>query len=119
MKILEKIDMGEYVVQKEQHDFDGTGLCLVDIDVAYTQDGKYIGEPDWAAFLASEGIVPEYRTPTSYVCSIGYCQLTDKWYGWSHRAMQGFTIGDEYEGQIIRTSEQAKEIAKLFAESVS
>jgi len=119
MKILEKTDMGEYVVQKEQHDFDGTGTNMMEIEIAYTQDGKYIGEPSWAAFLTSEGIVPEFRTATSAVCSIGYCQLTEKWYGWSHRAMQGFAVGDEFQSQTIRTVEQAKECAKIFAESVS
>lgn len=61
-------------------------------------------------------------------CGLGYSEKENKWYGWSHRAIHGFGIGDKAkecyptgtkEGKIIKTMEQAKEAAKKFAESVS
>ena len=51
-----------------------------------------------------------------------------KWYGWSHRAVYGFGIGDKvkkgdsgYKGKeyTIETEAQAKKAAEDFAESVS
>lgn len=51
-----------------------------------------------------------------------------KWYGWSHRAIHGFEIGDKvkkgdcaYTGKeyTIKTDDQAKQTAIDFAESVS
>lgn len=59
----------------------------------YAKDGGYIGVKDWADRLEAMGIVPERRTPDSNVCSIGFCEREQKWYGWSHRAIYGFGIG--------------------------
>lgn len=51
-----------------------------------------------------------------------------RWYGWSHRAVWGFKIGDKVKkGDIIfdgkeyeiKTEEQAHEAAKKFADGVS
>lgn len=51
-----------------------------------------------------------------------------KWYGWSHRAIYGFKVGDKvkkgdcaYDGKeyTIKTEKEAKETAKRFADSVS
>ena len=51
-----------------------------------------------------------------------------KWYGWSHRAIHGFAIGDKikkgdiaYNGReyTIKNEEQAKEAAKRFSDEVS
>lgn len=59
---------------------------------------------------------------------IGFSEKEQKWYGWSHRAIHGFGIGDKYKecyptgtkiGKTIKTLEQAKEAAEKFAESVS
>ena len=61
-------------------------------------------------------------------CGLGYSEKEEKWYGWSHRAIHGFGIGDKCvecyptgtkQGKIIKTMEQAKEAAKKFADSVS
>lgn len=62
-------------------------------------------------------------------CGLGFSEKEQKWYGWSHRAIYGFGIGDKsYRngtkgkneiGKTIKTLEQAKEAAKRFAESVS
>jgi hypothetical protein len=62
---------------------------------AYTPDGAYLGDSVWAYRLCKvRGIKPELRTPHSNVCSIGFCEREQKWYGWSHRAMWGFGVGD-------------------------
>ena len=102
---------------------------------AYTHDGQYIGQSKWAYWLCyKHGIKPEYRLPTSNVCSIGYSEKDNKWYGWSHRAIVGFGIGDRIfeekygdettlftnHGDVpITTMEDAKKAASNFAEYIS
>jgi len=46
-------------------------------------------------FLDKHGIVPEKADPSHSVCSIGYSEKEKKWYGWSHRAVNGFKVGDK------------------------
>jgi len=61
---------------------------------AYTAAGDYIGDRLTAAYLCEEiKIAPEKITPDSNICSIGFCDSDQKWYGWSHRALLGFGIG--------------------------
>jgi len=86
------------------------------------------------------------RTKSSCVASLGFNAEEQKWYGWSHRAIYGFGIGDEVfdedgsesrymyqefeekindritknpRKKIIKTLEEAKRSAENFAESVS
>ena len=60
----------------------------------YNSEDQYIGSEKDARFICDErGIKPEYRTPDSGTCSIGFCEAENKWYGWSHRAIYGFGIG--------------------------
>ena len=63
---------------------------------AYTPNGDYIGDKRTAHFLCTKkGIKPEKISPSNNkVCSIGFCEAEQKWYGWSHRAIFGFGIGD-------------------------
>ena len=113
---------------------------------AYTPDGWYIGSVDAAARLVKLGIIPERKTKDSGVCSIGVSYINNRWYGWSHRAIASFGIGDvvndgdctassgmtpEAEKQFpeenvslpvgfeAKTMEDAKKMAIAFAESVS
>lgn len=96
---------------------------------AYTIEGDYIGDWEEADDLHDRGIVPELASEDHCVCSIGFCAVEAKWFGWSHRAMFGFGVGDDvyvneqYEGDTeknkITTLEQAKKCAIDFAESVS
>ena len=61
---------------------------------AYTPSGDYIGSSRWAHRLcAQRGIAPEKSNPAHSVCSIGFSEREQKWYGWSHRALFGFGIG--------------------------
>lgn len=65
----------------------------------------------------------------SHIINNSVAKGTDgKWYGWSHRAIHGFDIGDDvkkgdcaYNGKeyTIKTEKQAKETAIRFADSVS
>ncbi len=114
---------------------------------AYTPDGHYIGNSKAANFLCkNKGIKPQLRTPESQVCSIGFNENEQKWYGWSHRAIFGYGIGDILEedssattsgwtdeyleqhpeedislpvGFTAKTLNDAKKMAMAFAESVS
>ena len=58
------------------------------------EEGHYIGNIKTARFLCEKmGIRPELISPDHNVCSIGWCEAEQKWYGWSHRAIYGFGIG--------------------------
>jgi len=78
---------------------------------AYTSSGDYIGDERMAHFLIIErGIKPEKINPTYKVCSIGFCESEQKWYGWSHRAICGFGIGSVVEeGDCTASSGWTKE----------
>lgn len=110
-------------------------------------DGGYAGTPECVYRLMQRGIGPVSKAqPNHNACSIGFCPREQKWYGWSHRAMYGFGIGDvvsegdccassgwteEYlkdhpeerlyldVGFEAKTLDDAKKMAVAFAESVS
>jgi len=82
---------------------------------AYTPDGYYIGNGRCAHYLVvKRGIKPEIipsdgpqaKGRRGHVCSIGFCEAEQKWYGWSHRALYGFGIGDivDSEDHLCATS---------------
>jgi hypothetical protein len=102
--------------------------------VSYNPSGHYIGDSKEAHFLCTrKGISPELADPEHSVCSIGYSTKDKKWYGWSHRAICGFKIGDMlFDGlcgddvpykkcgvKPIETLQEAKQAAINFAKSVS
>ena len=61
----------------------------------YTMDGQYVGSPATAWMLLNRGIEkPEYSKEGNSVCSVGKSTIDGRWYGWSHRAIYGFGIGD-------------------------
>ena len=118
----------------------------IEMRVAYTPNGDYLGDPKTARFLVvKRGIRPEKAQPSHNVCSIGFNEAEQKWYGWSHRAIYGFGIGsvveegdccassgwiDEYlkehpeadvslpVGFEAKSLDDAKKMAVAFAESV-
>lgn len=50
---------------------------------AYTPEGYLIGTPKFARrLIVDRGIVPELAYPRDIVCSIGFCEKKQKWYGW-------------------------------------
>jgi len=114
---------------------------------AYTPDGDYIGDSrDAYRLVRKRGIAPEKASREHCVCSVGFCEKEQKWYGWSHRAIYGFGVGDvvkdgdctaesgwtdEYlkdhpdedkslpVGFRAESMDDAKRMAVAFAESVS
>ena len=91
-------------------------------------------------------IKAQKRNSTHVVPSMGKSEADGKWYGWSHRAVYGFKVGDEIKGNsmakkvlypklpdgtsdwdngnyesdfTIKTELQAKQCAIRFADSVS
>ena len=110
-------------------------------------DGGYIGTPEEAYRQYQRGLRFIQKAHTEdKVCSIGLDSDKQKWFGWSHRAMYGFGVGDivkdgdccassrwtdEYLkdhpqedrrlpiGFIAKSMEDAKRMAIAFAESVS
>ncbi len=69
-----------------------------EMTTCYTNAGDWIGDLKTAELLCKEkGILPEHQKPrpTGLLrpCNIGFCPSEQKWYGWSHRAINGFGIG--------------------------
>lgn len=59
---------------------------------------KFVGvykneEIHFINFLIDNEIAPETALNDDYNCSIGFSSKTNKWYGWSDRAIHGFGIG--------------------------
>jgi hypothetical protein len=84
---------------------DGSEFNMDDfvMKVAYTPEGWYIGDTKTAYRLCHKrGIKPEIAPVPNgcacgdrTVCTIGFSDKEQKWYGWSHRAICGFGIGDK------------------------
>lgn len=104
---------------------------------AYSVPGNsYIGDIDFAKYLVGKCIQPELIDPSKdvHVCQVGWSAPLKKWFGWSHRAMVGFGIGDRvfeagygddstpftHHGTVvIENYEQARQAACAFADYVS
>ena len=125
MKVLKvKRFKAGYEVRDERcvfGDDDSTAL----VQSAYTNDGHYIGSPKTARILmAKKGIKPEPATddPTANggrgcTCSIGFCEREQKWYGWSHRAIYGFGVGDVVKsGDCTASSGWTQEYLDMYPE---
>jgi len=97
-------------------------------------DDGYIGDTKTARFLGKRGIKPQRASEDHNVCSIGFCEKENKWYGWSHRAIAGFGMGDKifeekfgndktkfvkHGSKDVKTLEDAKLAATRFAGYVS
>ena len=81
-----------YVVRKEYWNSGTDAETLM--SSAYNLQGDYIGRSREAHRLWTRyGVKPEKADPTHSVCSIGFSERDQKWYGWSHRAIYGFGIG--------------------------
>ncbi len=109
----------------------------------YSDNNEYVGRiEDFQKYL-DRGILPE-TFGNNGVCSIGKSFKDGKWYGWSHRAMFGFEIGNKVKkgdccaesgwvegceqykndpyvlpvGFEAKTEEDCKKMAMAFARSV-
>lgn len=143
---ITEVDMGAYVLKDERWRMDPSE-DWTPIKAAYNKNGDHIGEYDDAIHLCdNKGILPELSDPDHNTCSIGFCEREQKWYGWSHRALFGFGIGDKVSegdcsassgwvdgitpegepdplvlpvGFVAETLDDAKRMAIAFAASVS
>lgn len=84
-------------------------------------------------FFDKHGIDPQKIDSSHNVDSIGWSEKEQKWYGWSHRAIYGFKIGDKSsQGKVgyqtlkdkrwpteAKTKEDCKKMAIAFAEEIS
>jgi hypothetical protein len=140
-------ELARLVIKLENWKVDGQEHNTFMVNI-YTEAGDYVGSLDNMALrlISDRGILPEKSDPTHNVCSIGKSFKDGKWYGWSHRAIHGFSIGDvvkegdccatpgvteEYlkdhpeadislpVGFTAKTEEDCKKMAIAFAESVS
>ena len=113
----------------------------------YNKDDKYIGTlKDFEMYVEKYGLSQIQTYNDNKVCSIGFNEKEQKWYGWSHRAIFGFGIGSVVEegsccaesgyiedyikehpeknlslpiGFKAETLEDAKRMAIAFADSVA
>jgi len=137
-KLLKLTEHEYYDVKKELYDGEefGKGAPDMEMESAYTKDGKYLGDSKTAKMLVDKfGIKQfEFAGPDSNICNIGFNPDTNIWFGWSHRVIIGFDIGDmlfeenfgddetEYKkhGKIkIEKIDQAKQAAINFAKYIS
>jgi len=103
------------------------------LKVPRTKDGHHLGMLEIARELEAMDIEPELIDEDHSVCSIGWSEKNQKYYGWSHRAITGFAIGDKIfeadfgDGKMpftkhghvtIETKEQARQAAVNFAEYI-
>ena len=104
---------------------------------AYTPEGIWIGTPRQAKdLIVRNGVKPELAEPGDEICTVGFQEKSQKWFGWSHRAICAFGIGDRLFDEFwapadentpfIRHGDvtivnlaQARQAAVNFAESVS
>lgn len=83
----------------------------------YAKDGGYVGSVEDSIVYFKRGIIPEKSSPNHRVCSIGKSVEDGKWYGWSHRAIYGFQVGDvAKEGDLCTQSGYIEEYAKEHPE---
>lgn len=103
----------------------------------YSADtGHWMGDAKLARFLGKKmGLTSIQKShPKHCVCSIGFNEAEQKWYGWSHRAICGFGVGDkifeenfggdrtpftQHGKKDIKSMADAKLAAKRFAAYVS
>lgn len=117
--------------------YGGTGTMTM--KTAFTPEGYYVGDPKWAHRLYNKRgmskVQPTTKEPGT-TCAVGFCASKNKWFGWSHRAICGFGIGDMLfkermkgatdktpfikHGTVkIKTLSQARLAAQRFASYVS
>ena len=125
-----------YVYRREIWDGTDCGGHDTEMQACYTPSGDYIGDPRMARFLCRKrGLRNLQKTDKDHcVCSIGFHPRKKRWYGWSHRAICGFAVGDklfiqrfgndktpfrQHGRTTIKALAQAKLAAKRFAEYVS
>lgn len=102
-QILKVINHKYFDIVEEKVNFTDREEDAVIMVNAYTERNEYIdtvGNAFWK--VIKYGITKFYLAdPKNITCSIGFAPAkypeegdVDKWYGWSHRAIYGFKVGD-------------------------
>ena len=82
------------VIRKELWENPEKGKPPMEMTMAYTPNGDWIGSPrETQRLVVKLGIQPQKSKPEHCVCSIGWSTKSGKWYGWSHHAIYGFKTG--------------------------
>jgi len=106
-----------YILRKEVIDAHDVVLTMT---VCYSLDGQYIGDNKIANMLCRKKGIREFvkTAETHPPASVGFNPDEQKWYGWSHRAIYGFTIGSSITpgdcGYIPSSKEDMLESMKRF-----
>lgn len=137
-RIINKRIRDNYYVQDEyiRTNFGdlANGHAILMKDRYYNNQDEFIGNKKDAQYLFKKGIEPIKSNSEHCVCSIGFCKKENKWYGWSHRTIIGFGIGDmifeecfgndytlftKHGSKTITNMEEAKQSAINFADYIS
>lgn len=97
VEILESRIEGPFVIRLERVSVREGSPDPVTLEVAYVQYGRYFAYVgDMYKQLLERGITDQIQPARndSTVCTIGFNPTEQSWYGWSHRAMLPFKIGD-------------------------
>jgi len=101
---------------KHQYYVSMNGTYKIAFDGNYNNDMRFFFKHGINKFSSVNGI------------TVGFSEKEQKWYGWSHRAIFGFGIGDKSvecypgetkKGKKCETLDDCKQAAIKFAESVS
>ena len=98
VKVRRRFKMFDLVEEVWTYQAGGGGV--LNMLVYRTKAGQYITcrtrkRPVLVKTIAKLEITPELANKTHNVCSVGKSAVDGKWYGWSHRAMVGFGVGDK------------------------
>lgn len=137
IKVLFQRKYPGYLYRRELVDdseYGGNNLEMVN---CYAQEnGHWISDARMARFLCKKKGLRQIQKSSSGHCvaSIGFHEEQQKWYGWSHRTICGFGVGDKIfeerygddntifvkHGKVtIKTMQDAKKAAKRFSGYVS
>ena len=113
VKVMKFYDVVKELIPKKEY---GTKTNMP-IVYALSKSGIYIGTTKDAFRLVNKFGIEHFEAISEEVCSIGYCPSKKKWYGWSHRAIHGFKVGDKVKkGDCCATSGLTDEYLKEHPE---
>jgi len=96
-EVLNSTSKPRYVQNYEKWTFESGDEEL--LDCCYTFSGDMIGIPTMAKEICNNRYIHprplnDEDVGTGALCAIGKSDQDGKWYGWSHKGIQGFEVGD-------------------------